>query len=266
MIPLDDPMSLSLLFHLNSEPWLNDRAYQGGGGPQKRMTRPDALAEVVLPPPSSTALSSMFRRRFSCRAFHPGPIALDRVALLLDAAYGLVGPLDVPDPEAFPHRTVPSAGGLFPLELFAILRRIDGLEDGLYHYNAAGRALSLHERGDLFPKLEPMFYTFPFIADANIVIALAAVFPRSQTKYGPRGYRYVLLEAGHVAQNICLRAAEIELATLCMGGFVDSALNAMLGLKSPYEGVVYTVAAGVPEPGGARSAAALDEDSLPAQP
>ena len=176
MIPLDDPMSLSLLFHLNSEPWLNDRAYSGGGGPQKRLTLPGVLAELVLPPPPSTALSSMFRRRFSCRKFQAVPIALDRVASLLDAGYGAVGPLDVPDPEAFPHRTVPSAGGLFPLEPFVIMRRIDGAEDGLYHYNATGRALSLLERGDLFPRLEPMFYTFPFIADANIVIALAAIF------------------------------------------------------------------------------------------
>jgi len=249
MIPLDDPMSLSLLFHLNSEPWLNDRAYSGGGGPQKRLALPGALAELVLPPPPSTALSSMFRRRFSCRKFQTGPIALDRVASLLDAAYGLVGPLDVADPEAFPHRAVPSAGGLFPLELFVIMRRIDGAEDGLHHYNATGRTLSLLERGDLFPRLEPMFYTFPFIADANIVIALAAIFPRTQTKYGPRGYRYVLLEAGHVGQNICLRAAELNLATLCMGGFVDSALNALLGLKAPDEGVVYTIAAGVADPG-----------------
>jgi SagB-type dehydrogenase family enzyme len=187
----------------------------------------------------------MFRRRLSCRKFRAGRIALDQVASLLDAAYGPLGPLDVPDPEAFPHRTVPSAGGLFPLELFVILRRIDGAEDGLHHYDANERRLSLLERGDLFPRVEPMFYTFPFIAEANIVIALAAIFPRTQTKYGPRGYRYVLLEAGHVGQNICLRAAELDLATLCMGGFVDSALNGLLGLKAPEEGVVYTIAAGL---------------------
>jgi len=245
MIPLDDPMSLSLLFHLNSEPWLNDRAYRGGGGPQERLTRRGALAEIALPPAEPTALTAMFKRRRSCRAFAPVPIARERLASVLDAAYGLVGPLDVPDPEGFPHRTVPSAGGLFPLELFVVLRRVEGLEDGLYHYRAASRTLSLLERGDLFPGLEPVFYTFPFCADANVIIALAAIFPRSQTKYGPRGYRYVLLESGHVAQNICLRAAELDLATLCMGGFVDSALNARLGLKAPYEGVVYTIALGV---------------------
>ena len=246
MIPLDDPMSLSLLFHLNSEPWLNDRAYSGGGGPQKRLTLPGALAKLVVPRPPATALTPMFKRRFSCRKFQPVPIALDRVVSLLDAAYGLVGPLDVPDPEAFPHRTVPSAGGLFPLELFAILRRIDGAEDGLYHYNAPGRTLSLLERGDLFPRLEPMFYTFPFFADANIVIALAAIFPRTQTKYGPRGYRYVLLEAGHVGQNILLVATALGLGAVPLGGYYDRLTDHFLGLDGVNESTLYTFAVGRP--------------------
>jgi SagB-type dehydrogenase family enzyme len=97
---------------------------------------------------------------------------------------------------------------------------------------------------NLFSTLEPMFYTYPFMKNANVVIALAAVFMRTQSKYGPRGYRYILLEAGHVAQNICLRAMELGLESLCMGGFVDSALNGLLNLKLTEEGVVYTVAAG----------------------
>jgi SagB-type dehydrogenase family enzyme len=70
------------------------------------------------------------------------------------------------------------------------------------------------------------------------------VFRRTQKKYGPRGYRYILLEAGHCGQNFCLKAAELGLSTLCMGGFVDSGLNMMLGLQQKEEGVVYTVAAG----------------------
>jgi len=76
------------------------------------------------------------------------------------------------------------------------------------------------------------------------VIVMAAVFLRTQAKYGPRGYRYILLEAGHVGQNICLRAMELGLESLCMGGFLDSALNNLLALKPKEEGVVYTVAAG----------------------
>ena len=73
------------------------------------------------------------------------------------------------------------------------------------------------------------------------------MFGRSQKKYGTRGYRYVLLEAGHSAQNVCLRAAELGLGSLCMGGFEDARLNRMLGLEPAREGVVYAVAVGHPE-------------------
>ena len=77
-----------------------------------------------------------------------------------------------------------------------------------------------------------------------MAICLAAVFSRTQKKYGPRGYRYILLEVGHAGQNICLQAAEMNLATLCMGGFIDSDVNRMLGLDQKDEGVVYSVAVG----------------------
>ncbi|MGI9518742.1 MAG: nitroreductase family protein, partial [Pirellulaceae bacterium] len=77
-----------------------------------------------------------------------------------------------------------------------------------------------------------------------VVLCIAAVFLRSQKKYGPRGYRYVLLEAGHSAQNICLAATEQGLGSLCMGGYVDSILNRILGLTPDESGVVYSVAVG----------------------
>jgi len=86
--------------------------------------------------------------------------------------------------------------------------------------------------------------TAPFIRDANLIFFLSAVFHRSQKKYGPRGYRYILLEAGHVAQNLCLIAAEFNLGSLCMGGFYDSRLNRFLGFDGLSEAVVYSVAAG----------------------
>ena len=100
--------------------------------------------------------------------------------------------------------------------------------------------------------MEPMFYTYPFMRDANLVLAMSATFLRTQKKYGPRGYRYMLLEAGHVVQNLSLRAIELGLTTLCMGGFVDSLLNELIGLQPRKEGVIYTVAAGfdaAPPPG-----------------
>jgi SagB-type dehydrogenase family enzyme len=240
MIPLEDPTSLSLLFHLNSEPWLNDDAYRTAAGPQERKQPASVLSETALPAPEGSAVTDAIRRRRSCRAFRPAVMPLVSLSSMLNNAYGVVGSTSFGDRTRFLSRAVPSAGGLFPLELYVVLRRVDGLEDGLYHYDVLGHGVRLMRRGDLFP----MFYTYPFIQDANLVIAVAAVFMRVQKKYGPRGYRYILIESGHVGQNLCLRAAEMGLATLCMGGFVDSELNALIGLSPTREGVIYTLAAG----------------------
>jgi SagB-type dehydrogenase family enzyme len=243
MIALEDPTTLSLLFHLNSEPWLNDEAYRSGAANQEFKRPEPILAEISLPVEQS-ALTNLFRERRSCRAFSPEPISTAQVSALLAAAYGIVDVAMFSDRDRFLRRSVPSAGGLFPLEVYTFVQRVEGLEDGLYHYDVLGHSLQLIQPGNLFGSLEPVFYTYPFFRDANLVICLAAVFHRTQKKYGPRGYRYILLEAGHSGQNICLRAAEMGLSTLCMGGFVDSRLNLMLGLRQKQEGVVYSVATG----------------------
>jgi SagB-type dehydrogenase family enzyme len=145
---------------------------------------------------------------------------------------------------AFLRRTVPSAGGLYPLELYILVHRVDGVPPGIYHYDALGEAIET--LGDVsWRKHAPdIFYTWPFVAEAPAILCFAAVFDRTQAKYGPRGYRYVLIEAGHAAQNLCLAAADEGLSTLCMGGYRDGALNRLLGL-APREGVVYSVALGM---------------------
>lgn len=244
MIPLEDPTTLSLLFHLNSEPWLNDEAYRGGPMNQELKVPEGTIAEVPLPRPAGSPLIDLLERRHSCREYAPRAMPIEYASALLFAAYGAIAPARFSGQTAFLRRTVPSAGGLFPLELYTFTQRVQGLEDGLYHYDVVGHSLHQLQRGNLFPVLEPMFYTYPFMKDANLIITMAAVFLRTQKKYGPRGYRYTLMEAGHVGQNLSLRALELGLATLCMGGFVDSALNELLGLKPKEEGVVYTVAAG----------------------
>jgi SagB-type dehydrogenase family enzyme len=244
MLPLDDPTSLSLLFHLNSEPWLNDAAYRSAPGPQEFKRHDAVLSEVALPSSPRTALTQLIQRRQSCREFVRRAMPVAHLASLLNDAYGVATPDAHGERGQLMRRAVPSAGGMFPLELYVLLRRVEGLEDGLYHYDVIGHTAQLMRRGDLFPAVEPVFYTFPFIREANLIIAVAAVFLRTQQKYGPRGYRYILLEAGHLGQNVCLKASELGLATLCMGGFIDSQLNAVLQLSPQREGVVYTIAAG----------------------
>ena len=246
MIPLEDPTTLSLLFHLNSEPWLNDEAYHSSPMNQELKVPEGVVGEISLPRPQQSTLTELLGHRRSYRDFAPVQMPLAHASELLVAGYGAVAPPRMGNQTPFLRRTVPSAGGLFPLELYVFTQRVEGLDDGLYHYDVVAHSLQQLRSENLFRTLEPMFYTYPFMKNANVVIALAAVFMRTQTKYGPRGYRYILLEAGHVAQNLCLAAAEHDLGSLCMGGYTDSQLNRFLEFDGVTEAVVYAVAAGYP--------------------
>jgi len=254
MIPLDDPTTLSLLFHLNSEPWLNDEAYhRGAPSPHEELGGPGP--SVALPPVDPGGVDELAARRASCRAYRAAPLPLATVAALLVSGYGVVEVVSGANNSQLVRRTVPSAGGLFPLELLVFLRRIDGLDDGVYRYVPVGHCLDLVQPGDLFETvLAPTLYAYPFIEQANGFIAIAAVFDRTQRKYGPRGYRYMLLEAGHVGHQLSLRGVELGLGTLCIGGFTDAALNAALGLDPQRAGVLYGVGFGL----------AVDDADVPA--
>jgi SagB-type dehydrogenase family enzyme len=249
MIPLEDASGLSLLFHLNSEPWLNEEAYRRGAPGPEASVLPASGSVVALPPVDPGPLDQLAAQRRSCRAFEQQSLPLSTVAALLAAAYGIVETVEGADGARLLRRSVPSAGGLFPLELLVFLRRVDGLAAGLYRYDPIGRVLELIADGDRFATvLAPTLYAYPFIEDANGFLAITAVFHRTQHKYGPRGYRYILLEAGHVGQNVALRGVELGLGTLCVGGFIDSALNDALNLDPRRAGVVYGVAFGVARP------------------
>jgi SagB-type dehydrogenase family enzyme len=242
-LPTADPMTLSLLFHLNSEPWRNDAAYQGAGR-QERLHGLGGEPVTALPAPEPSPLTALFTERRSTRAFTLEPLPLVAVSALAAAALGIVETVALDDGTSLVRRGAPSAGGLFPLELHVFARRIEGLPDGLYVYDDHAHGLSERGLGDPTALLARALYAFPFVAEANLLLALVARFGRMQSKYGPRGYRYILLEAGHAAQNVCLRATELGLASLCIGGFIDSELNAALGLRDTEAGVVYAVAAG----------------------
>ena len=244
MLRFDDPTSLSLLFHLNSEPWLNDAAYREGGDATP-VEGPAAVGPAIaLPVVPPSPLDGLLQRRRSTRSFLPVPLALSELAAVLQAAYGVVEVDRADAGGVTQRRSVPSAGALFPLDVYVFLRRVEGLEPGLYRYDGETASLDLLRAGDQFETLQPTLYTSPLMEDANVVLALAATFGRTQAKYGPRGYRYILLEAGHVGQNVCLRAVELGLSSLCMGGFADSRLNQVLELDPRRAGVVYAVAIG----------------------
>jgi SagB-type dehydrogenase family enzyme len=172
-------------------------------------------------------------------------LSLSLLSTILSASYGIARQQRIMPANLLSLlRPVPSAGGLFPLELYLITQRVEGLPDGLYHYNVRRHSLETLESTRQFERFQPSLFMFESVKDANVVLFLTAVFKRTQKKYGPRGYRYIFLEAGHVAQNVCLLAVEANLGTLCMGGYSDTQICGLLGLNPLEEGVIYSIALG----------------------
>lgn len=245
MLPFEDETSLSLLFHLNSEPWANLEAYHNAVYEVEYKDVAATSPELPLPQPPDTALTRLFPSRASCRAFAPKALPLPLLNGILWGSYGISRTERMmPSDSLAQMRPVPSAGGLFPLEVYFISQRVESLPDGLHHYNVRRHSLETIQTAPQFERFRPALLMYSAVQDANVILFLAAVFKRTQKKYGPRGYRYILLEAGHVAQNVSLLAAEANLGTLCMGGYSDGLVNGLLGLDPLLEGVVYSVAVG----------------------
>lgn len=244
MIPAEDSTSLSLILHLNSEPWpVRDEEiaaayrveYLKLGG-----------ATITLPPPSDSHLGTLMRERYSCRTFEKRVIPARTLGTLLWSANGLTRQGQLPGGMMCMNRTIPSAGGLYPLEIYALVQRVEAIPDGLYHYGVWDHALEPVSQQASFEDFRDALVAYPFVRDANAVVFVTAIFLRTQHKYGPRGYRYILLEAGHAAQNICLAATEAGMGSLCIGGYFDGKLNTLLNLEPTSAGVVYVLGVGCP--------------------
>jgi len=246
MISFEDATTLSLLYHINSEPWLNQEAYQGAAYAVDYQKLGAPGTAVALPPAPPSPLQELLHQRCSCRRYQPRSMPIEALSQLLSAAYGLTRTAQMTDQTSYLCRSVPSAGGLYPLEIFPLIQRVAGAGDGLHHYDVWNHALEPLAGASHFDDFRNALLAFPFVQDANAIFFLSAVFTRTQKKYGPRGYRYILLEAGHCAQNICLSATQIGLGSLCIGGFFDNQVNRLLGLDPTKEGVIYAVAVGYP--------------------
>ncbi|WP_433252684.1 SagB/ThcOx family dehydrogenase [Streptosporangium sp. CA-135522] len=201
---------------------------------------------IVLPyelPVSEIDLDEALTGRESARGFSSGPVGLPDVSKILHCAYGVTrSNADGGYPR--PFRTVPSGGALYPLELYLWAREVSGLERGLYHYDPTTH--ELHELGAF--EAGGCFVQQELVAAASAVVLVSAVFYRSAFKYGERGYRFVLIEAGHVVQNAVLAASGRGLAAVPVGGYFDRELDELMGLDGLHESVVYGLLLGPREP------------------
>lgn len=220
-------------------------SYASGSWPPP-VAAPERRAPVPLPEPRplGVALGDLLARRASCRRFSGGALELDALSSLLAAAYG-AGPEVTVEGVSFPSRPVPSAGATYPLQLHVLARAVDGLPSGSYRYVPEDRAVAPTGPGVPFTALAEIFLEQPYLTAAAAVVVVAGAIDRTTARYGDRGYRYVLYEAGHAMQNVILAGAAVEIGTLNLGGFLDDALAAVLRLR-PDVVPLYGVALGPP--------------------
>ena len=185
------------------------------------------------------SLGDALARRSSQRDVRLAPLPLEILGRLLHASFGRNGS---------PGRPFPSAGGLYPLELYAVTQQVEGLPDGVWHYDSRVHELALRRAGRFLDEAAAIAYGQTAIREANLLLCLTAVFARTSWKYGQRGYRYALFEAGHVSQNLYLVADALGLARFAVGGFFDRELDALLLLPPGEEEALYLFCAG--QPGG----------------
>lgn len=189
----------------------------------------------------SARLADVLRTRRSRRTYGDGAITVGELATLLVAAYGVTGAIPGTAQEL---RSAPSGGALYPLELYVVVQRVEGVERGLYHYDPLRHGLErLGDTGsdDSSGELTP----YPaLLADSAAFVAVTAVLWRSRFKYGQRAYRFALLEAGHVAQSLLLAAEALGLAATPVGGFYDTRVDELLGIDGLTEVALYLLPAG----------------------
>lgn len=179
---------------------------------------------MALPEPRTEgplSLEAALQRRRSVREFSAEPLTIEELSQLLWSAQGIT--------DSRGYRTAPSAGALYPLELYL------ATSEGLFRYIPEDHALLLVRGGDLRPQLSDVALGQESIAEAPATIIFTAVFSRTEERYGTaRSPRYIHLEAGHAAQNVLLQAVALGLGAVPVGAFHDSRLSSVLDLPSDH--------------------------------
>ena len=207
------------------------------------------LAKIELPPTSVRAdLFEVISQRKSVRNFTQQPISLAEISAVLKYSCGLHQEIrseggahgDIVEH----HRAQPSGGGRFPIEVYLVNFVSGEVPAGVFHYNVRDHQLTVLETRQFSPDDIRSLFTYPYVRQASCAIVLTAVFWRNQIKYGERGYRYVLHEAGHIGQNISLVGNALGLKSVMMGGSIDSAIEKLIDIDGITESLVYSVILG----------------------
>jgi len=191
---------------------------------------PDSQKVVKLPQPqhkSEVSLEQCLLMRRSIRSYTEKPLKVSEISQLLWAAQGITSKDG--------KRTAPSAGALYPLEVYLVAGNVTDLQSAVYKYRPADHSLVEVLAGDQRLKLSEGTGSRNSVRDAAVVLVIAAVYQRTLEKYKRRGVRYVDMEAGHATQNAWLQAQSLQLGVVTVGGFDEKHVASILRMEAEEE-------------------------------
>ena len=203
---------------------------------QKTVKLPSELREAAV------FFSEVLQKRKSIREFLNKPFSKDDLAYLLWASTGIQR-----REHGYNFRTAPSAGALYPIETYLAINNVEDVEAGIYHYNIKDHSLEEIRSGNFGDDLAHGALSQQMCATAPIVFVWTGIFNRSKWKYAQRAYRYVYLDAGHVAENLALGAVSINCGSCQVGAFYDDEVNSLIGVDGAEESVVLLSVVGYPK-------------------
>ncbi len=235
---------LGVVYHQWSKPGVIDvlgSVASWGEKPLQYKEYPRA-PRIPLATPHATGgitFEEAIQRRRSVRDYSGAPMTLPELSHLLYYVGGING-----ERWGYRLRAAPSSGALFPIEVYAVVHTVEGLSPGVYHYGVKDHTLAQLQVADLRQEVVRQGVMQEFLGQANLVLYFTVIFQRMRWKYHDRTYRYGLLEAGHLGQNVYLAATSMGLGACAIGAFADDQVNAMLGVDGNEEAAVYMLAVG----------------------
>jgi SagB-type dehydrogenase family enzyme len=204
---------------------------------------PEAASLLLPRDLSLSAMPALSAIATDAPADSAAPLGLEQLTRILFCADGLTRRKRVGN-EDYHFRAAPSAGALYPIEIYLAAGEVDGLEAGLYHFSPADLKLRGLRRGDVRAILAQASANRPSIVHARAALVLTSIFWRSAWKYRARAYRYCFWDAGTMLANLFAAASADAVSAEAVTAFTDAPVEALLGIDSDREGVVAIVPLG----------------------
>jgi len=209
--------------------------------PYKRYPAAPIVKLELMEQESDLSLSEAIKNRRSIRSFQDKLLKKTHLSQLLWATQGIT------ERElGYELRGVPSAGALYPVETYLVIHKVEDIDPGVYHYAVQHHQIEQLRTGDFRVEIARAALDQDMAYAANAIFIWTAIFQRSKWKYKQRAYRYIYLDAGHIAQNLALAAVALNLGTCQIGALYDEEVNSMLGIDGDKESVIYMSVVGHP--------------------